>query len=368
MEIQLSNLALKHLVEELAVLQNGFVNNVQSLENGWMKIKIHTKELGDKQLIVTPSALFISNYSLPARQNPGGFSALLKKYLDNKRILSIKQNSLDRIIIFEFMEVFLIFELFAKGNIILANKEMQIIKAMRREEWKDRKLEQNEAYKFPSSKGSDPTKETQLEFEKKIKINPKTFFGACVDTLNVSPQILEFAFDNLKLDKKKDANSTSSQEVKKIFEEMKRVYSAKEGTVYLSEGVIYSTQTNKEKEKEFDSVQAALNALLLSDNEKKEITVKETPEKEDLKKKQKYEKEVLARKNQMTGLAVQEKEAQAKGEAVFVHYQEINEVLLAIEKARQKGISEKEIIEKINSVKPIIKELDFKKNKLILNL
>lgn len=61
--IQLSNLALRHLVGELQFLVNGFVNNAQSLENGWVKVKVHTK-LGDKNLVLTPNALFVPNISL----------------------------------------------------------------------------------------------------------------------------------------------------------------------------------------------------------------------------------------------------------------------------------------------------------------
>jgi predicted ribosome quality control (RQC) complex YloA/Tae2 family protein len=81
MEIQLSNLALHHLINELNYFENGFVNNIQTLENNWIKMKVHTKEFGDKQLILAPNAIFASSQSLQAKQSPGGFSAFLKKFL-----------------------------------------------------------------------------------------------------------------------------------------------------------------------------------------------------------------------------------------------------------------------------------------------
>jgi predicted ribosome quality control (RQC) complex YloA/Tae2 family protein len=330
-------------------------------------MKVHTKQFGDKQLILTPSALFISNYSLPAKMSPGGFSALLKKYLDNQRILSLKIHGVDRIVIMEFPEVTLVLELFAKGNLILCNKEMTIIKSMRREEWKDRKLEQFEKYKFPTSRGTNPEEETLAEFEKKIKQNPKTFFGACVDVLNTSPLILEYAFDELKLDKTKDANKTLEKDVSKLFHKMKEIYSSKEGPVFVHQGVIYSTEIGKEKEKEFENIQAALNTLLISNSEKKEVIIKENPAKEEAKKKVKFEKDIEAKQNQIEGLGVKETESQKKGEEIFLHYQEIKEVLGAIDKAKAKGLTEKEIVEKINAIKPLIKELDFKKNIVKLN-
>ncbi|MFA5125683.1 MAG: NFACT family protein [archaeon] len=367
MEIQLSNLALKHLIEELKFIENGFVNNVQTLENNWIKMKVHTKQFGDKQLILTPNSLFVSNSSLAAKQNPGGFSALLKKYLNNQRIVSLAQRGADRIAIIDFPEVVIILELFAKGNIVLCDKEMKIIRAMRKEEWKDRKLEQGEQYKFPSSKGINPLEENEKDFEKKLAQNVKTFFGACVDTLNASPTILEFAFDELKLDKKKNSKEATAKESKRLLEKVKEIYSSKEGKVFLNKGVIYSTEIKQEKEKEFESIQAALNTILLNGKIKTQIVIK-GPSKEETKKKEKQEKHIEAKNKQIEGLGVQEKEAQQKGEEIFIKYQEIKEVLSAIEKGKQKGLIEKEIISKINSLKPIIKELDFKKNTLVIEI
>ncbi len=365
MEIQLSNLTLKHLVEEISFLENGFINNAQTLENGWIKIKIHTKSQGDKQLIITPNSFFISNYSLPAKQNPGGFSALIKKYLDNQRIISIKQKGVDRIVVFEFLDMLLIVELFAKGNLILCNKEMKIIRAERREEWKDRKLEQNEEYKFPSSKGANPLEEKLEDFEKKLKENSKTFFGACIDLLNTSPVLLEFAFDELKFDKKKDSTKATNKEIKQIFEKIREIYSSKEKKVYLSDNVLYSIEIGRKKEKEFDSINSALNILLLSGDIKKEIVVIE-PQKER-KKEEKFLKEMKTKQNQIAGMEIQSEDAQKIGEEIYLHYNELNELMSAIKKAKQKGLSEKEVLEKINLIKPIIKEIDFKKNVVKVN-
>jgi predicted ribosome quality control (RQC) complex YloA/Tae2 family protein len=179
--------------------------------------------------------------------------------------------------------------------------------------------------------------------------------------------ILEHAFDELKLDKTKNANTATEKEIKKIFEKMKEIYSSKEGAVFVSQGVIYSTEIGKEKEKEFENIQAALNTLLISNDEKKEVVIKETPAKEEAKKKIKFEKDIEAKRAQIDGLGVKEVESQKKGEEIFLHYQEIKEVLAAIEKAKGKGLTEKEIIEKINSVKPIIKTLSFKEKKLVLS-
>jgi predicted ribosome quality control (RQC) complex YloA/Tae2 family protein len=368
MDLALSNLTLKHLVEELKFLENGFVNNVQTLENGWIKVKVHSKASGDKNLVITQSALFVSNYSLQAKQSPGGFSALLKKYLNNQRIIKISQHSADRIIVVEFPESIMIIELFAKGNLVLCNKEMKIIKAMRREEWKDRKLEQNAEYKYPSSKGIHPLEENEKNFEAKLKENKKTLFGACVDILNTPPLILENVFSELGIDKKKNASEAITKEVNTILKKIKEIYFAPAKKPILIDGVLYTGGIGEAKTstKEFENINSALNSLLLNE-EVKETAVPLAQETKN-ERKNKFEKEVNAKNNQILGLGVQEKELQEKGEKIYLKYNELKELFTAINKAKEKGICEKEIVEKINSKIKLIKKLDFKKNTVIVEI
>ena len=326
-------------------------------------MKVHTKEFGDKQLILAPNAIFASSQSLQAKQSPGGFSAYLKKFLYNQRMITIKQHGLDRIIEIEFPECKLIVELFAKGNLILCDKNNKILRAFRKEEWKDRKLEQGEEYKFPSSRGISPLEETENNFFENLKKNEKTLFGAMVDILNVSPPILELVFSKEKIDKTTNAKEVDKKTSSKILNELKKIYSSKQEKAYLVGNNLFTTNLGT-KDKEFESINFAVNALLLEQLE-------ETPKKEDDNKNDKKQdkdlKNLKSRQMQISGMTTQSEEAQKKGEEIYLHYNELKELTDAIGKAKSKGLEEKEIIEKINKVKPIIKDLDFKKKKLIVS-
>ncbi len=360
MNYTLSNLALKHLVEELGYLVNGYVNKVQMLDNNWIKIKVHTKEFGDKNLILTPNVFFVSKTPLNAKQNPGGFSALLKKYLFNQRIISIRQHSLDRIIIFQFPSVFLVVELFAKGNLILCDKDMRIIKAMRKEEWKDRKLEQNEVYKFPSSKGVSPLEINEKRLEELIKCSRKSFFGACVDSLNASPLILEKIFADLNIDKKKEAISAKSSEVNLIAQEIKKIYSSPPGSPFVWESVIYTTDIGKERQREFESINSALNTLFVGQIASvSEIKIEIKP-----KKVQKIFEEINSKNKLIEELKIKENEAQVAGEKIYLNYQKLNLFFNSLKNAQKNGVDEKEVIKLINSKAQIVNGLDTKKKKI----
>jgi len=359
--VQLSNLALKHLVEELQVLKNGFVNKIQTLDNGWIKLKIHTKE-GGKDLVLAPNILFVSNYSIPAKMNPGGYSAFLKKYLFNQRVISIEQKGVDRIVILEFPDYFLVVELFAKGNVILVDRDMKIAKAMKKEEWKDRKLEKNEEYKFPSSNGLNPLEANEKEFVTSLLKHRKTGFGACIDLLNISPAVLEQVFSDLKLDKTKNAKELTEKEGNQIFSMIKKAYSAKEGVVFLSSKIIYSIDLDLEKEQEFESINLALNELLVKEiGEIKEKVV-------EVKKKDRVLVGLKEKEEQIKRLEIEEKELQQKGDEIYLHYETINNLIKAVNKGFETGLSAKEIKEKINGVEDIVSKIDSKNKKVYLKV
>lgn len=362
--VQLSNLSLKHLVKELSVLENGFVNKVQTLENGWIKMKIHTKQ-GGKDLIFTPNAVFVSEYLVPAKMQPGGYSALLKKYLFNQRVEAICQNGLDRIIIFSFPNNYLVVELFAKGNIILTDKDYKIIKAMKKEEWKDRKLEIGELYKAPTSKGFNPLDDVKDSFIKEFLSNKKTAFGACVELLNISPLILEKIFTELKFEKEKDAIDFSKNEAEKLFELVKKEYSSEEGKVTVINNIIYSTELGVPSEDSFESINSALNQLLIKQIIPKEET-KETKSEET--KQNKLEKQLFEKQKQIEKLELEEIDYKNSGELIYLKYDLINQVLIAINKGIEKGLKEQEIKDQINKVQNVIKELDLKNNKVQIEL
>jgi predicted ribosome quality control (RQC) complex YloA/Tae2 family protein len=353
MNFALSNLALHHLVKENEILLNGFINKIQTTDDGLLKLKIHTKD-GDKTVLVNDKGFFISSQSMQAKQNPGGFSAFLKKFLFNQRIEKIEQHGMDRIVLFYFPSCILILELFAKGNIILCDNKFNILRAMRREQWKDRTLEKENVYKFPTSKGVNPLDENIDEFITKMSENKKTCFGATMDLLNVAPGILERVFDEIKFDKTKNASTLTKKELSKLLSKIIEKYSLPEEKVTLMDNVLYSINIGKDGQA-FDSLTTAFNELTQTPS--KEITppIKKKDEKIN------YLEEIkLAEKNINT--------YQELGNYIYLHFNELQEILDAIKKGRAKGLKEKEILETINSKKSVLKELDFTKNKVLIKL
>jgi Predicted RNA-binding protein homologous to eukaryotic snRNP len=92
---------------------------------------------------------------------------VLKKELENKRIVGIEQNGLDRIINFNFVNFKLVVELFGGGNLFIVRDGI-IEYVYKRREFKDRKLKVNEEYRLPPQRHNIFSTSYE-EFERMIK-------------------------------------------------------------------------------------------------------------------------------------------------------------------------------------------------------
>jgi predicted ribosome quality control (RQC) complex YloA/Tae2 family protein len=369
--IELSNDAIKGFVESHPELIGGIINNIQENDEKNLKIKIKTK-LGEKTLMVGPGFVAYTLRPMQAKMNPGGYSALLKKYLKGKRILDFKQVNLERIIEIKTEKNVLMIELFAKGNIILCDEKGKIIRAMRKEEWKDRKLEAEEEYKLPTNTKENPTQINEKTFERKTLESKKSFFGAIVDIVNAPPTIIEKCFENLNLDKKKNAIEATPTEIELLSRSIKKIFSENDGKARVIGKTIYSAQIPCEKE--YPSIDEAVNEML---NEEKPI--QEKNEKTDKKVKDWGKIKLYA----IEGLEKSEIENKQKAEKIFENYQLIKDIINATKKAKEKKISEKEAMEKINQIltekketinekisakKQVVKKIDYKTGKIIIEI
>ncbi len=77
-------------------------------------------------------------------KNPPQFAMFLRKYVSGGKVLGIRQQGLERILIFDIgkgQQVYrLIIELFDEGNVILADEQYTIIKALRHHRFREREI------------------------------------------------------------------------------------------------------------------------------------------------------------------------------------------------------------------------------------
>ena len=160
------------------IVSNGTIANIYEVED-LLILKLQTKNHGKTNLIIKKdSRINLTAYDYPVPTYPSQYIMSLRKFLKNRRIISVSQYKFDRIIIFELYNnqeeggpwKFII-ELFNKGNFLLIDDKNILKIARKYKRFKDRDILPNREYIFPTSKGIDFISVNKDEFESLLDLN-----------------------------------------------------------------------------------------------------------------------------------------------------------------------------------------------------
>jgi len=373
------------LVEELRpFLEGSFVNKVQELDKDKFKFKLHSRH-GTKNLIVTPEIFFLSEFKLEAKKLTSGFGAFLRKRLEGKKILSVKQKEFDRVVELEFDSFFLVIELFAKGNVILTDKNYLIEGALKKEEWKDRKIGKGFPYKFPQSSKLNPQSVSFKEFKEETLKYEKALVYFLIERFKIAPIVAEEIIFLCSQDKKAIPSKLPEKELNALFTSMHSIHSielkklkpvkaVKEKEEFLLpfpfKGISSQTELNQSLNEFLDNFFAP---KILGIEEKKEL--KESAEESHRTKALEY-----SLNNQLSALKGLETEAEqnkSKAEFIYLHESILKNLLSIISTTTSAAPqnpadseNQKDIMYKLNiflqSRAPELKVVELTKNKMVL--
>ncbi len=150
----LSSVEIAALVQELQILVRGKLPQIYHQTEKEFLFQFHVPTKGKLLLKVIPGKFLCLTRKKDVPLTPSSFCLQLRKHLDNAFVKAIYQKDSERIVVFELEKetrYFLIIELFAKGNIILADEQYKIIGALEQQTWKDRTIRVGLPYQFPAS-------------------------------------------------------------------------------------------------------------------------------------------------------------------------------------------------------------------------
>jgi predicted ribosome quality control (RQC) complex YloA/Tae2 family protein len=150
----ISNQELAILANELSALSDSYIEKFYEL--GPSRFRIRLRRQGKDTNIYCSLARTINQTStIEKAETPTSFALAVRKSVYGARIKSIRQLSDDRIILFELEKagegLSLILEMFGKGNLIIADKEMTIVAVYRNYESNGRSIRRGSRYEPPSS-------------------------------------------------------------------------------------------------------------------------------------------------------------------------------------------------------------------------
>ena len=156
----MSNVDIRLILPELReVAEGAFIKNVYQYRDIFT-LKLYKPGGGTSQLLIQPShRIHLTEFARKAPRVPPKFCTVLRKYLRDKRVVSVKQHELDRIVVIkigdEESSYKLVAELFGNGNLLLLDPEDVIFVAMRYKKMRDRDIMPKALYEFPPPRGTD---------------------------------------------------------------------------------------------------------------------------------------------------------------------------------------------------------------------
>lgn len=377
MEIEVPNLTFSYLVAELRpLLEGSYVNKVQEIPGNNLKLRLRTKE-GSKDLIITPNALYFSAFRSEASTE--GFAAFLKKRIGSRKIISIQQHEADRIVVIEVAEYYFVLEFFGNGNALLCDKEWKIIQPYHREEWKDRALKKGADYKFPSSKGKNPSTASASEILE-LKSEKASIAGCLISKYNIAPILAEQALIDSGIKKSEPASHLSNEKAILLATSIQNIYSmkkeckpvlVKQKSCFVLLPFSLQLPGAPETEKGFSSLSEALDETIsrhiLSPETEKEQTSRSRSER--------LGHSISSQEKAFERLEAEALECQKKAELILSMQPRIQELLSALNSGFEKKLSEAELMAKFALAekkgllpKGMVLSLDRHSRKVILEL
>lgn len=228
MNMALAGIELRYLVDKISEqVQGYYISNIYGITKDSILFKLHHTEKSDLFMMISTSGVWLTAVKID-QMEPNRLLKRLRSDLLRLKLKKIEQIGAERIAYFTFegfgKEFVLVGEFFGDGNILLCNNEMKILALQHSIDVRHRKLSVGLEYVQPPSSGLDifNLKESDFDELKTTDIIAAKWFGR---TLGLPKKYVEAVFGLSEIDGRKIGNLLTEEEIKKIFDTVKKIVS-----------------------------------------------------------------------------------------------------------------------------------------------
>jgi len=195
------------------------LDNVYQLSEKTFLIKIRP---GDLNLIIEiEKRIHLTKYAVKTPQAPTQFCMALRKYLSNGKIIEVGQHEFERIVTFTIQtregNFKLIAEIFKRGNLILLDPEDRILHSTRYMKMRDRNIIRGERFRHAPSTGVNPLKAKFEDIAKLERIESTETVKALTRILPIGGQYAEEILARASVTKETRTDELSQTQLKAIY-------------------------------------------------------------------------------------------------------------------------------------------------------
>ncbi|MEA2070484.1 MAG: ribosome rescue protein RqcH, partial [Asgard group archaeon] len=368
MKNSMSNFDLHAVINELTQRLNGCqLKNIFEM-NDLFFFRFRSRSEGRLVLLVEPGRrLHLTKFKRDYPPKPSGLCKAFRTHIKGKWLKRIFQYDFDRVCVLEFEiqdEIYqLIIELFGKGNLILTGPNKKILVAKHYKKMRDRDIHPGVMFDFPPSSGRNFI-EAKLDWVKQEleKGSPKYIPSVLSPLLNIGKTYAEEICLRAELNPNQALDELSANKIADLLNGIKNLRK----TVNTSEQkptIYYKSKKQDEVEditpfplqvyadypsEHMDSMSNVLDEYF-SSHEKEKVSEEELSAEA-----QKIEQlKVVKQKqeNHLKGLKHTAKKDKKKGDLLYLHMKEVDDLIDTIMDARKNNIEWSEIKEKISQAK-----------------
>ncbi|MHA2141258.1 MAG: ribosome rescue protein RqcH [Candidatus Thorarchaeota archaeon] len=367
MKETMSNIDIRLILPELKEAADGaFVKNVYQYGDVFV-LKLYQPAGGTSQLLFEVGRrIHLTEYRRVAPRIPPKFCTALRKYLRDRRVLSVYQHDLDRIVVIEVGDESsshkLVVELFGNGNVLLLDPEDTIFVAMRYRRMKDRDVIPKAKYEFPPPRGIDVMNLEADALEGVLSESKASVVRTLASRLNldsqsceeicalggVDPQVKVPDLDEQAVKDLSDGLSRFIEKLKNGISEPRVVIDDDDEEEHVAFVPFIFEVYNGQPTTSFSTFSQAIDSFFgISDMELEDEEILEAHDKE----RKRLERIIEKQKEGITRLETKAANLRLAGEAIYNHFQMVQEVLETISSARVGGLSWAEITSRVEDGK-----------------
>ncbi len=363
----MSNIDIRLILPELQRASEGaFIKNVYQYGDVFV-LKLYRPAGGTSQLLIQPGRrIHLTEFRRVAPRTPPKFCTVLRKYLKDRKVMSVAQHDLDRIVVIEIGDETsshkIVAELFGNGNLLLLDPEDSIFIAMRYRRMKDRDVVPKAAYEFPPPRGEDVFSMKPDSFEELLSDSNANIVRTLASRLNldslsceeicalagISPRTKVPDLTEQEMKDLKTGLDTFAEKLKAgvvgpciVFNDEPEEDEEPQSVAFLPfEFEVYNSQPSQS----FETFSQTIDDFFgVSDAE----TIDE--EKQDAFSRERKRLQTIIEKQAESISRLEEKAVKLReaGEAIYSHFQTSQEILETITDARAGGLSWTEIMKRI---------------------
>ena len=260
MRSQSSSFEIARIVREMSGMVGARVRKAYQPHYEQIVLRLNRKgEPSTDLVIVRGLRAYASNRDRPMPTQPSQFAMILRKHLNNSRLIGIEQFGFDRVIRLEFEHgrgrLSLVIELFRDGNVLLLDQDGVIIRPLTHAKYASRSLKKGEIYS-PPPEAVDPRNLNRASLDRILDGSDHALIRTLASRANLGRVYGSAACSISGIDEETQANSLSVEQRNSLegalTEMLGSLDEGEGGNIWLSDAESKASWVDSDNESERD--------------------------------------------------------------------------------------------------------------------